>query len=82
MMATTMDIREAQARLIELLDIVMAGNEVVITQAEQPVMRLSPVSNGVKTRVAGLHAGMGWISEDFDDELPDDFWIGMHVTTA
>ena len=29
-----------------------------------------------KPRIAGLHAGMGWISDDFDDELPDSFWLG------
>ena len=29
-----------------------------------------------KPRVAGLHAGMGWVSEDFDAELPDSFWMG------
>ena len=27
-------------------------------------------------RIAGLHEGKGWISEDFDDELPDKFWGG------
>lgn len=29
-----------------------------------------------KPRVAGLHAGMGWVSDDFDAELPDSFWLG------
>lgn len=27
-------------------------------------------------RVFGLHEGMGWMSDDFDDELPDSFWFG------
>lgn len=27
-------------------------------------------------RVAGLQKGKVWISEDFDDELPDEFWGG------
>lgn len=29
-------------------------------------------------RVLGLHAGRGefWMSEDFDAELPDSFWLG------
>lgn len=27
-------------------------------------------------RTVGLHEGKGWISEDFDDELPDEFWGG------
>jgi predicted DNA-binding antitoxin AbrB/MazE fold protein len=29
-----------------------------------------------KPRIAGLHAGMIWMSDDFDDELPDSFWLG------
>lgn len=29
-----------------------------------------------KKRVAGLHQGQGWISDDFNDELGDEFWFG------
>ncbi|MEA5597760.1 DUF2281 domain-containing protein [Rivularia sp. UHCC 0363] len=29
-----------------------------------------------KRRIFGLHEGKGWISEDFNDPLPDEFWIG------
>lgn len=25
-------------------------------------------------RVLGLHEGMGWIGDDFNDPLPDEFW--------
>lgn len=27
-------------------------------------------------RVLGLHQGMGWISDDFNAPLPDEFWLG------
>ena len=27
-------------------------------------------------RVLGLHQGMGWMSDDFNDPLPDEFWVG------
>lgn len=27
-------------------------------------------------RVLGLNAGTVWISDDFDEELPDTFWLG------
>jgi hypothetical protein len=27
-------------------------------------------------RIPGLNAGMIWISDDFDDPLPDEFWLG------
>jgi hypothetical protein len=29
-----------------------------------------------KERVLGMYEGQGWISDDFDDELPDEFWWG------
>lgn len=77
MIATMIDIQDAQTRLLELLSLVKAGNEVIITQAQTPVMRLVPVNNNVQQRVAGLHAGMGWISDDFDAPLPDEFWVGV-----
>jgi len=24
-----------------------------------------------------LHSGMAWISDDFDEPLPDEFWLGI-----
>jgi hypothetical protein len=33
-----------------------------------------PESNQAQGRVLGLHEGKGWISDDFTDELPDEFW--------
>ncbi|MEH2361345.1 type II toxin-antitoxin system VapB family antitoxin [Nostoc sp.] len=35
-----------------------------------------PSQNRKKRRVAGLHEGMGWISDDFNEPLPDEFWMG------
>lgn len=29
-----------------------------------------------KERVFGMYEGQGWISDDFNDELPDEFWFG------
>jgi hypothetical protein len=29
-----------------------------------------------KKRVMGLHPGSIWMSDDFDDPLPDAFWVG------
>jgi len=26
--------------------------------------------------IPGLHAGLVWISPDFNDPLPDEFWLG------
>lgn len=30
----------------------------------------------LQVRVAGLHRGNVWMSEDFNEPLPDEFWLG------
>ncbi len=29
-----------------------------------------------KPRILDLHKGQVWMSEDFDEPLPDEFWLG------
>ena len=29
-----------------------------------------------ESRVGGLHKGAIWMSDDFDEQLPDEFWVG------
>jgi antitoxin (DNA-binding transcriptional repressor) of toxin-antitoxin stability system len=66
------DVKEAQARLHELLTQIASGVEWILTDGMTPVARLVPVSS----RVAGLHTGAIWTSPDFDEPLPDEFWTG------
>ena len=33
-------------------------------------------SDKSKQRVLGLHEGQIWISDDFNEPLPDEFWLG------
>ena len=37
-----------------------------------------PTDEPPKKRVLGVHAHLGlhWMSDDFNDELPDEFWFG------
>ncbi len=42
-------------------------------EANQPASPLPGVS---KQRTAGLHEGAWIIADDFDDPLPDEFWLG------
>jgi len=37
-------------------------------------------SNSESSRVLGLHEGMVTISEDFDQALPDSFWLGTDTS--
>jgi antitoxin (DNA-binding transcriptional repressor) of toxin-antitoxin stability system len=75
-MTKTVDITEAQKSLPELVDLASKGNDIIISRGEQPVARLVPVGREAKTRTPGLNRGQAWISPDFDDPLPDDFWNG------
>lgn len=36
-----------------------------------------PQPRSPKPRVAGLHRGKGWISDDFNDPLPPEYWSGQ-----
>ena len=73
----TLDVRDAQTRLAELVKRVITGTEMVLTDGGTPVVRLVPVLGArAGTRQAGLHAGSIETSTDFNEPLPDDFWTG------
>lgn len=80
MITKTVTVHEAQTHLPELLTLALEGVEVIIVEDGKPLARLVPISlpqkKPKKKRVAGLHRGQGWVSEDFDDPLPDEFWTG------
>ena len=45
----------------------------------------SPSVDLMRPRVPGLDAGSTWVSDDFDEPLPDSFWLGdqpAHETSA
>lgn len=76
-MTQTVSVAEAQDKLPDLLAQALAGNEVIITEDGTPVARLVPVvSHYRKKRVAGLNRGAISTSEDFDEPLSDEFWLG------
>ena len=53
------------------------GDEVVIEENGEPLARLLPIPRPEKKeRALGLREGQVWLSDDFDDELPDSFWLG------
>jgi antitoxin (DNA-binding transcriptional repressor) of toxin-antitoxin stability system len=70
------DVREVQISLQELLALVRGGTEIVFTEGNTPLARLVPIASPSTPRMAGLHAGAIWTSEDFDEPLPDEFWTG------
>ena len=52
------------------------GDEVVIEENGEPLAKVLPIEKPKeqKQRVAGLGKGTMRMSDDFDEELPDEFW--------
>ena len=72
MTTQTIDIAEAQIHLKELLQQLVTGNHIILSENKKPVAQMVPISE----RVAGLHVGEISTSDDFDEPLSDEFWIG------
>jgi antitoxin (DNA-binding transcriptional repressor) of toxin-antitoxin stability system len=76
MFAKQIDVQVQETTLQELLTLVHEGTEIILTEGDKPVARLTPIETPVKKRrIPNLHPG-GWISDDFRDPLPDEFWTG------
>ena len=74
------DVKKENMPLQKLLELVASGLDVVLTEGKSPVARVVPVPRKVKARrVPGLNPGKIWISPDFDDPLPDSFWLGENA---
>lgn len=65
---TQLDITEAKSNLSKLLDLAINGEEIVITQDDKPVAKISPIKRPLKR---GSAKGKVWMSEDFDEPLED-----------
>ena len=79
-MTTTIEAKEANKQLPALLKLAKAGNDVIILEDTVPIARLSavkPLTAAPRLRVAGLHNGAITVSDDFDQPLSDEFWIGQ-----
>lgn len=74
MSTKTIDVHNAQISLEEILSLIREGADVILTDANTPLARMIPLSKPRTTRIAGLHAGAIWTSDDFDDPLPEEFW--------
>jgi hypothetical protein len=48
----------------------------ILTAGSTPLARIVPMAGAPTSRIAGLHRGAIWTSEDFDELLLEDFWTG------
>lgn len=72
----TVDLQQTPTNLQDLLSLVRTGTEIILTEGATPLARVVPITSSNMPRVAGLHAGAIWVSDDFDAELPEAFWTG------
>lgn len=71
-MAITVNIHEAKTHLSQLLQRVMAGEEIIVAKAGTPVARLVPFVAQLVQRLPGSAQGQIWIAPDFDAPLPSE----------
>lgn len=69
---TKLELKQAKNQLNELLETVMKGEEIIITENNEPVIKLSPLKTKKKPpRQPGSAEGKIWIADDFDAPLTD-----------
>lgn len=64
------NVHEAKTHLSKLLERVEAGEEIVIARRGRPIATLVP--HRPPRRVPGSARGRIWISDDFDEPLPEE----------
>ena len=91
-MTTTIDINGVPiSQLSQLIELAKAGQEIILAEGDKPVARLTAIETAIETaaqtpfesampapkkRIAGLGRGTMTMSADFDEPLPDSFWLG------
>jgi antitoxin (DNA-binding transcriptional repressor) of toxin-antitoxin stability system len=70
------ELEEVQTQLSRLIKQALQGEEVVITHADQPILKLVRISPSLPRRKRGSAKGQIWIAPDFDAPL-DDFQAYM-----
>ena len=75
-MTKTVDICERHEDLSELISLAQEGTEIILARGATPLARIVPVEPVKKKRILGLHEGQGWMSDDFDAPMTEEFTEG------
>lgn len=76
---TIVSVHEAKTHLSRLIEQVLAGEEVIISRDEQPVVRLVREAPAKKKPLLGAMKGrMGDIGDEAMSPLPDDY-LGLDL---
>lgn len=70
-MRKIVNMHEAKSTLSRLVERAMKGDEIVVSKAGQPLVRLVPIARAAKSRRPGRWKGRVWMARDFD-RLPDE----------
>ena len=65
------DITEAKAQIEDLLQSALNGEEIIITQNQQPILKLIQFLQPTQRRQRGSAKGQVWMAPDFDEPLED-----------
>ena len=76
MSVKTIALDDAADRLQELVTRASEGEQIVIAQNEHPLAKLVPLADVEDDRTFGQARGRIHVDDDFDEPLPDDFWLG------
>ena len=59
------------------VDTIIKALEKQLQQEKEKDANQADIAGSVTSpRILGLHQGQGWMSEDFTEPLPDEFWLG------
>lgn len=72
MSLVTVDALLGQVEQLSFEDKLLLLEKIAHAVRSDPQAELKPSTK----RVVGLHAGMGWMADDFDAPLGDSFWLG------
>ncbi|MEI7645891.1 MAG: hypothetical protein WCJ55_16600 [Chloroflexales bacterium] len=75
-MTTVQDVLTIATQLtpVEQLEVIQALSRAL--QQRYTATAAPPEVTPGNPRIAGLDQGTYWVSDDFDAELPDEFWLG------
>lgn len=65
------NVSQAKAKLTQLMKRVLAGEEVVIARAGEPLIRLTAYQTDLTPRPSGQLRGKLWTADDFDAPDPE-----------
>ncbi|MFB2878489.1 toxin-antitoxin (TA) system antitoxin [Floridanema aerugineum] len=77
MLTKKLDIQQSSISIIDLLALVQDDTEIVLTDGDVPLAKVTPIVR-IQENIApkaGLNLGAMVMSDDFDEPLPDEFWL-------